>query len=105
MNRYLIIAIVSMFLASISAAHQSDTITPTGFECELEYESGKIIGSGDCVKGDRFIPNRGRDVSSYDYCNLNSIKQSLSTDRKGQIVLGRVWCLYSPKIKKRNAES
>jgi hypothetical protein len=105
MNRYLIFAIASILFAPTSLAHESDTITPTGFKCELEYESGKIIGYGDCVKGDRFIPNRGRDVSSYDYCNLNSIKQSLRTDRKGQIVLGAVWCLYSPKIKKRNADS
>ena len=50
MNRYLIIAIVSMFFASISAAHESDTITPTGFECKLEYTKGKIVGSGNCVE-------------------------------------------------------
>ena len=105
MNRYLIIAIVSMFLASISAAHESDTITPTGFECELEYKSGKVLSSGNCVKGDRVIKPGSRGYSIYEYCDLNSIKQTFQTNSKGQLFINRTMCLYSPKIKKRNAES
>ncbi len=105
MNRYLIIAIVSMFLASISAAHESDTITPTGFECQLEYTKGRIVGSGNCVEGDRVGKGGNTGWAIYDYCDLKSIKQTFQTNSKGQLFINRTMCLYSPKIKKRNAES
>ena len=108
MNRYLILATISVCFASTSLAHESDTITPTGFECQMEIVGGYVVGSGNCVKGDRVLlePPFNRDrVSNYDYCNLNSIKQTLEMNRKGQLSEGWSWCLYSPKIKKRNAES
>ena len=106
MNRYLILATISVCFASTSLAHESDTITPTGFECKLEFEKGKLLGSGNCVEGDRIVHRAKGGWKIYDYCDLNSIKQTFQTlSNKGTLYINQTMCLYSPKIKKRNAES
>jgi hypothetical protein len=55
--------------------------------------------------GDRVGKGGNTGWAIYAYCDLNSIKQTFQTNSKGQLFINKTMCLYSPKIKKRNAES
>ena len=82
-------------LTPFAAADISDNqqVTATGYYCELQFKSGKVIGRGNCEVGDRIKLGGSGGHRIWDYCDLSSLK----------ILENTTMCLFAGKLKKRES--